>query len=61
MGSRKLFVFSHEKRMGNAPAQKLFDLVQCKRVTEGPARSFSDYEVILKEGCPEGVTVFEML
>ncbi len=61
MSSRKLFVFSHEKRMGNAPAQKLFDLVQCNRVTEGPARSFSDYEVILKDGCPEGVTALEKL
>ena len=61
MGSRKLFVFSHEKRMGNAPAQKLFDLVQCRRVTEGPARSFADYEVALLDGCPEGVTVLEKL
>ncbi|MBR5882479.1 MAG: type I-C CRISPR-associated protein Cas7/Csd2 [Mailhella sp.] len=61
MSSRKLFVFSHEKRMGNAPAQKLFDLVQCNRVTEGPARSFSDYEVVLKDGCPEGVTAIEKL
>lgn len=57
MSSRKLFVFNHEKRMGNAPAQKLFDLVQCTRVTEGPARSFADYAVVLQEGCPEGVTV----
>jgi CRISPR-associated protein Csd2 len=61
MSSRKLFVFSHEKRMGNAPAQRLFDLVQCQRVTEGPARSFADYEVVLKDGCPEGVTVLEKL
>jgi len=61
MGSRRLFVFSHEKRMGNAPAQKLFDLVQCRRVTEGPARSFADYEVVLLDGCPEGVTVLEKL
>ena len=61
MGSRRLFVFSHEKRMGNAPAQKLFDLVQCRRVTEGPARSFADYEVALLDGCPEGVTVLEKL
>lgn len=61
MGSRKLFVFSHEKRMGNAPAQTLFDLVRCRRVTEGPARSFADYEVSLTDGCPEGVTVLEKL
>lgn len=61
MGTRKLFVFRHEKRMGNAPAQKLFDLVKCRRVTEGPARSFADYEVVLQEGCPEGVTALEKL
>lgn len=61
MSSCKLFVFSHEKRMGNAPAQKLFDLVECRRVTEGPARSFSDYEIVLKGECPEGVTVLEKL
>lgn len=61
MGTRKLVVFRHEKRMGNAPAQKLFDLVRCRRVTEGPARSFADYEVALQEGCPEGVTVLEKL
>ena len=61
MSSRKLFVFKHEKRMGNAPAQKLFDLVLCRRVTEGPARAFTDYEVVLREGCPEGVTAEEKL
>lgn len=61
MSSRRLVVFRHEKRMGNAPAQKLFDLVQCRRVTEGPARSFADYEVEIRPGCPEGVTVEERL
>lgn len=61
MGTRKLFVFRHEKRMGNAPAQKLFDLVRCRRVTEGPARSFADYEVAMPEACPEGVTLLEKL
>lgn len=61
MSSRKLFVFRHEKRMGNVPAQKLFDLVQCHRISEGPARSFTDYEVTLSEGCPEGVTALEKL
>ena len=61
MSSRKLFVFKHEKRMGNAPAQTLFDLVQCQRVTEGPARSFADYRLCLLDRCPEGVTVQEKL
>lgn len=61
MGACKLFVFKHEKRMGNAPAQKLFDLVRCERVTEGPARTFSDYKIALTGACPEGVTVSELL
>ncbi len=61
MATRKLFVFRHEKRMGNAPAQKLFDMVQCCRVTEGPARAFEDYAVSLTGTCPEGVTVEEVL
>lgn len=61
MGSRKLFVFRHDKRMGNAPAQKLFDMVRCRRVTEGPARGFADYAVTLEGACPDGVSVEERL
>ena len=61
MSSRKLFVFKHEKRMGNAPAQKLFDLVRCRRTSEGAARDFTDYEITLQDGCPEGVTVEEKI
>ena len=61
MSSRRLFVFEHEKRMGSAPAQKLFDLVTCTRVTEGPARSFADYVVSLEGECPAGVRVEEKL
>ena len=61
MSSRKLFVFKHEKRLGDAPAQKLFDLVQCRKTGEGPARDFTDYEITLQDGCPEGVTVEERI
>ena len=61
MSSRKLFVFRHEKRMGNAPAQKLFDLVTCTRVTEGPARHFADYAILLEGECPAGVCMEEKL
>ena len=57
MSSRKLVVFRHEKRMGNAPAQMLFDLVRCSRVTEGPARSFADYRIEVSSETPEGVSV----
>lgn len=62
MSTRKLFVFRHEKRMGNAPAQKLFDLVTCRLLEkEVPPRSFAAYEIRLEGNCPEGVTVLEKL
>lgn len=63
MDTRKLYVFKHAKRLGNAPAQKLFDLVQCRRVdADTPPRSFADYEVTVDEaGCPEGVEIIEKL
>ncbi len=62
MSSRKLFVFKHADKLGNAPAHKLFDLVQVKRRegSEGPARSFSDYEVTVGV-TPEGVELLEIL
>ena len=62
MGTRKLYVFRHGKRMGNAPAQKLFDLVRCRRRhPETPPRSFADYEVALEGELPAGVEVMEKL
>jgi CRISPR-associated protein Csd2 len=63
MSSQKLFVFKHENKMGNAPAHKLFDLIQIKRTEESanrPARSFKDYEVTVGD-MPEGVTLEEKL
>ncbi len=56
MSSRKLFVFKHENRMGNAPASKLFDLIDIHRAqgSTGPARSFTDYEVSVGD-VPPGV------
>jgi len=46
MGCRGLWVFKHDSPLGNAPAQKLFDLVQVLQVppSEKPARDFSDYK-----------------
>lgn len=62
MSSRKLFVFRHENKMGNAPAHKLFDLIDIKRAegSNGPARSFRDYSVSVGE-VPKGVTMEEKL
>jgi CRISPR-associated protein Csd2 len=62
MSSRKLFVFKHENKMGNAPAHKLFDLIDIQRAegSTGPARSFKDY-VVKVGAAPDGVTLLEKL
>jgi len=56
MSSRKLFVFKHENKMGNAPAHHLFDLINIQRAegSTGPARSFRDY-IITVGDVPKGV------
>jgi CRISPR-associated protein Csd2 len=65
MAARKLFVFEHDSAMGNAPAHKLFELVQVNRSqddAEGPARSFSDYVVSVNGAkVPTGVTLHDMI
>jgi CRISPR-associated protein Csd2 len=60
MSAQKLIVFKHDLALGNAPAHKLFDLVKVKRITDPvkPARSFSDYEVVIEEqNKPQGVKI----
>ena len=62
MSAQKLFVFKHDSELGNAPANKLFDLVKVKKVCDGVPRSFSDYTVTIdKEGLPSNVTVEEFI
>jgi CRISPR-associated protein Csd2 len=64
MAVRKLIVFKHSSDIGNAPAQKLFDLVKVKRRTdpEKPAREFADYEVTIDTASlPQGVTLEEKI
>jgi CRISPR-associated protein Csd2 len=62
MSSRKLYVFKHKDKLGNAPAHKLFDLISIKRRedSQGPARSFADYGVTL-DAVPAGVELIEMI
>jgi len=62
MSSQKLYVFKHRDKLGNAPAHKLFDLVDIKRKEgmEGPARSFKDY-VVSVGTAPDGVEIIEKL
>lgn len=63
MGTRKLLIFEHASKMGNAPVQKLFDTITVKRKDENkPARDFSDYVVsVNKDQIPQGVTLIEKI
>jgi CRISPR-associated protein Csd2 len=63
MATRKLIVFEHDCKMGNAPAHKLFELVDArKKDSRMPARNFSDYEInINHDGLPEGIKLIEKL
>ena len=47
MATRRLVIFEHATVLGNAPASDLFDRVTWKRTTEGPARAFTDYEILI--------------
>lgn len=58
MATRGLYVFNHESKLGNARANELLEKVQVQRRedVENP-RSFSDYEVTVDTGLPDGVTM----
>ena len=61
MAPQKLIVFKHASELGNAPAQKLFNLVEVeKNCGDKPPRSFADYAVNVGEA-PDGVELIEML
>ncbi|MBR4455407.1 MAG: type I-C CRISPR-associated protein Cas7/Csd2 [Solobacterium sp.] len=57
---RKLIIFKHESKNGNAPSHKLFEkiVIHKKETVESP-RSFNDYIVSVpsNEELPEGVSV----
>lgn len=61
MASRKLVIFEHATRLGNAPAHKLFDLVTVGRSDSGkPPRAFADYKIVVDHTAkPDGVTIIE--
>lgn len=62
MSAQKLIVFKHDSVLGNAPANKLFDLVKVEKKCADAPRSFSDYTVTIdKNSLPTGVTVEEMI
>lgn len=46
MSARGLYVFKHESESGDAPAHRLFDLVQAERNDfDTRARGFGDFKV----------------
>ncbi len=62
MSAQKLILFRHDSVLGNAPANKLFDLVKVERTTDNVPRSFSDYRVTIdKAKLPTGVSVEEVI
>lgn len=61
MSARKLIVFRHDSELGNAQANKLFDLVKIERKTDHTPRCFNDYEVSVSKDVPSGITVEELL
>ena len=62
MSAQKLIVFKHDSVLGNAPANKLFDLVKVEKVCDGAPRSFGDYTVTIdKDKLPANVTVEELI
>ena len=58
MAVRKLVIFKHDSELGNAPAWKLFKLVDVQRKPEIAApRSFEDYQFhVDTDHLPQGVT-----
>ena len=66
LSAQKLIVFKHNSILGNAPANKLFDLVKIEKKTDAVPRSFNDYKVTvptqeeLDEKYP-GVSVEELI
>lgn len=63
MACRGLYVFSHEHKLGNAPAHQLLERVQVQRRAGVVApRSFSDYEVVVADqDLPAGVTLTRLV
>ena len=62
MSAQKLIVFKHESTLGNAPANKLFDLVKVQKKCDGAPRKFEDYEIIIdKANLPNGVAIEEKI
>lgn len=63
MNAQRLIVFRHASKLGEAPAQKLFERVAVARKADVKLpRAFKDYEVTIdRDGLPAGVEIIEKL
>ena len=62
MSAQKLIVFKHDSVLGNAPANKLFDLVKIEKKCDGAPRKFDDYKVSIdKDNCPSEICIEELI
>jgi len=63
MAVAKLIVFKHDSELGNAPAEKLFSLVNVNiKNSDLPPRSLNDYEFNIKSvDVPDGVNMIEVV
>lgn len=64
MSARKLIVFKHGSKLGEASAQRLFDLVKVDPAPgrDGPARCYADHVVTIhRDATPNGVELIERL
>ena len=61
MSKRKLIVFKHDSKLGDAPAHALFDMVKVT-TDANPVRNYSDYKITIptRDQMPKGVTVIDM-
>jgi CRISPR-associated protein Csd2 len=58
MAVRGLYVFTHESRLGNQPAHKLFERIETPTARVNEPRRFADYRVTVHgEDLPPGVTL----
>ena len=63
MAPRGLYIFSHESKLGNAPAHKLFERIQVELKPEiNVPRKFADYNVTVNQSeMPQGVHLNDQL
>jgi CRISPR-associated protein Csd2 len=62
MSPRGIYIFTHEKKYGNAPVHELFERVSPALKEKKSPRMFSDYEVAVDDGSlPEGVALTRLI